>query len=392
MEKEEYRVIYMARNTLLITNSDFGVQNTIGARALPIAEEIIKEKNRVCILCRDSRRGLAEKYLIKRVVPFGSLLMKALTAVRIYLSGKIRTHVIKDRIFDHALSWKIRRLNISDVDIVHSWDFLPNTYRVIKKMNRKTRIIQDVAIAFPNVIKKLEKDHDFWQEKSTQLANHVRESLRYVDQFIVPSEFVKQSLVDEGIDPNNISLVPFGVDIEKFRSGKGTAKKFRACFVGNISHRKGIKYLVDAWKDLKLEDAELNLYGRVYPEVAQILRDSRNCNINTFGFIDPSKELPRNDIYVFPSLVEGSSKSVYEALACGLPVITTFNSGSIVRDGLEGFIVPVQDVESLKEKILFFYRNRGEVEKFGKRSRKRAERFTWKRYGKEVLKAYGIKR
>ena len=71
----------------------------------------------------------------------------------------------------------------------------------------------------------------------------------------------------------------------------------------------------------------------------------------------PHIEMPRlfrqADIFVFPSLHEGSALCTYEALACGLPVITTANSGSVVRHGIDGFIVPIRDVEALTEKRCF---------------------------------------
>ena len=57
------------------------------------------------------------------------------------------------------------------------------------------------------------------------------------------------------------------------------------------------------------------------------------------------------DVFVFPSLFEGSAVVTYEALACGLPSVVTPNAGSVVRDGLEGFVVPPRDVEALAARM-----------------------------------------
>jgi glycosyltransferase involved in cell wall biosynthesis len=57
------------------------------------------------------------------------------------------------------------------------------------------------------------------------------------------------------------------------------------------------------------------------------------------------------DVFVFPSLCEGSAMVTYEALAAGLPVITTPNAGSVVRDGVDGFIVPIRDAEAIAAKL-----------------------------------------
>ena len=61
-------------------------------------------------------------------------------------------------------------------------------------------------------------------------------------------------------------------------------------------------------------------------------------------------------------------------------MITTPNSGSVVRDGIEGFIVPIRDVEALQEKILLLYENRGLREEMSQNARKRAKEFTWPAY------------
>jgi glycosyltransferase involved in cell wall biosynthesis len=89
-------------------------------------------------------------------------------------------------------------------------------------------------------------------------------------------------------------------------------------------------------------------------------------------------------VFVYPSLHEGSAIATYEALASGLPVITTANSGSVVRDSSEGFIVPIRDVEALKEKILLLYGDRQLREEMGRNARKRAEDFTWSAYRRRL--------
>jgi glycosyltransferase involved in cell wall biosynthesis len=86
------------------------------------------------------------------------------------------------------------------------------------------------------------------------------------------------------------------------------------------------------------------------------------------------------DAFVFPSLHEGSALATYEALASGLPVITTENAGSVVRDGVEGFVVPIRDVAALKEKILTLYQDAELRREMGVRARERAEQFTWEEY------------
>ena len=86
------------------------------------------------------------------------------------------------------------------------------------------------------------------------------------------------------------------------------------------------------------------------------------------------------DLFVYPSLHEGSAFATYEALASGLPVIATPNTGSVVRDGTDGYLVPVRDVDALMAKIELLYRDAERRAAMGMAARQRAEEFTWGAY------------
>jgi len=370
---------------LYFLNSDFGVQNTYGARALHSAR--IVKKQQLKVFCRNYNNALKNKFDIVKVVPFGSLIMKLLTGIPIYITYKFPSNKIKIKIFEFFLKKKLEKINLSKVKLIHSWDFLPDIFKYIKDKNPKIKIIQDVPIALPNIWKDMKDKKELLQGTNIKTPKYMKKSLKYIDLFVVPSKFVKKSLLSEGVTEKKICVMPFGVDAVKFKPiKKDYNDKFKVAFVGNINNRKGIKYLLEAWKELNLKNSELNLYGRVYPEASKYLKNVEKVNVH--GFVDIKKKLPKNHIYVFPSLMEGSSKSVYEALASGLPVITTFNSGSVVRDGKEGFIIPVQNVKILKQKIEFFYNNRNQVRLYGRRARLLAEKYTWENYGKNFLKIY----
>jgi len=111
-------------------------------------------------------------------------------------------------------------------------------------------------------------------------------------------------------------------------------------------------------------------------------------SVRAHGFVHVVEELPKNDVFVFPSRREGSSKAVYEALACGLPVITTPSSGSVVRHGVEGLIVPTDSEAELATAIRTLYTDRSLREKMSAAARARAEEFPWSRYAREVWHTY----
>ncbi len=364
--------------TLFILNSDYGIGHSIGARAAHIGEEIRNKKDLI-IICRNYNRCY-EKLNIIKIFPKAEIFMKILTGLQVYVSDKLPTNQIKNYVFDIILLNKLKKLDLEDNSIIHSWDFLPLSYNFLKNKNSKIKIYQDVPMALGYNSKG--RDNKF-------SLNYIKKSIKYIDKFIVPSEFVKDSLIKEKVEKNKIEIIPFGVDSNKFKPLKNKQNKtFKVAFSGNVNNRKGMIYIIQAWKELNLKNSELNIYGRVYPEVRKLFTDSKKYNINVYGFVDLKKELNKNHIFLFPSLLEGSAKSVYEAMACGLPIISTFNAGTIIEDKKEGFIIPIQDVKAIKEKVLFFYNNRDEIEKFAKRARLKAQRYTWKRYGKEIIKHY----
>jgi len=202
------------------------------------------------------------------------------------------------------------------------------------------------------------------------------------DWVLAPSGYVRDSLIEEGVGPSRIVILPYGVDITRFRpSSRRDDGVFRILFVGGIGQRKGIKYLLEAFTRLRLPNAELVLVGGIvgggkglkpYAGSFRHIANVPHHEVHTW--------YQNADIFVYPSLHEGSALAIYEALASGLPVITTRNAGSVVRDGDEGFIVPIRDVEILTEKILSLYRDRELRIAMSLKARKRAECFTWKHY------------
>src|SRR5947207_337643 len=97
------------------------------------------------------------------------------------------------------------------------------------------------------------------------------------------------------------------------------------------------------------------------------------------------EEFAGADIVVLPSLAEGSAAVIYEALAAGLPIVTTPEAGSVVRDGIEGRIVPSRDPEALANAIAEIVKDREKRERMSHAARERAREFTWERYGERLI-------
>lgn len=206
------------------------------------------------------------------------------------------------------------------------------------------------------------------------------------DIVIVGSEYAKSTMVRNGIESSRIAVVPYGADLARFTPVRNPGgKRFRILFVGQLSQRKGIKYLLEAVRQLTLPNLELTLVGGMVGTGSGLI-PYQNCfkHVPNVSHAEVHRYFQNADLFVYPSLHEGSAIAIYEALASGLPVITTPNSGSVVQDGVEGFIVPIRDIEELKEKILLLFKNARLREQMGENARKRALHFSWASYRKRL--------
>jgi glycosyltransferase involved in cell wall biosynthesis len=215
------------------------------------------------------------------------------------------------------------------------------------------------------------------KEKEIQLADHI----------FVPSSITQISLLREGISPEKISVIPYGAPIEYFQPAPKSDNTFRALFVGQVGARKGVHYLLQAWKKLHLPQAELMLVG--FNNFPQHWLNHLSDNVRYIPSV-PHSQLNRYynsaSVFVFPSLVEGLALVQLEAIACGLPIITTPNAGGddIITDGVEGFIIPIRDPEALQEKIEWCYQHPIELAEMGRAARRKAEQLTWSRYQRQL--------
>ncbi len=186
-----------------------------------------------------------------------------------------------------------------------------------------------------------------------------REEVEYAeaDAISVPSEFARRSFIEMGVDSKKLHRIPLGVDVRRFQpAGKPSPNTFRVLFVGQISFRKGIPYLLEAFRGLRHPRKELVLVGAVCPEMEGFLADRSWENVRFIGPV-PQAELPaymsQSQVLVLPSIEDGFGMVLAQAMACGCPCISTTNTGGpdLFRDGKEGFIVPIRDPRAITERL-----------------------------------------
>jgi len=252
------------------------------------------------------------------------------------------------------------------------------------------------------------QEHPYFQKRVLQaeyeklglplsIAGHSFESkvlaeFQIADYFIVPSGYARDTFVAEGYPRERIFVAPYGVDLRHFHITPKEDSRFRVLFAGQITIRKGIFDLLEAFGALRIPGAELLLIGSIDPAIVHLLKPYRHL----FRHLPPvpKTELHRyysnSSVMVLPSLADAFPLVVAEAMACGLPVIISENTGTAeaVTDGREGFVVPVHDRATLGERIERLYKNPELRSEMGLRAQDRARQMTWAAYGARALDAY----
>ena len=223
--------------------------------------------------------------------------------------------------------------------------------------------------------------------------DHLQAEYEAAEYLILESEFTRETFLTRGFPASKLVLLPRGVDTARFRPPDRPRphRPFRVVFFGPVGVRKGARHLLDAWSKLKLRDAELVLLGSIQADLRAVAERfaAADPTIRFVGFVkDYLGFYLDSSVFVLPSLSEGSAKTTYEAMACGLPVIVTPNAGSVARDGEDGFLVPPRDSEALQQKLLALYEDPQMREEMGRSARRRIEAFTWDAHRRKLLDIY----
>jgi hypothetical protein len=207
--------------------------------------------------------------------------------------------------------------------------------------------------------------------------------LELADRILVPSEHIAAVLERHGTPRARVRVVPYAADTRRFRPDP--SKRYDATctflFAGGITQRKGIKYLLEAWRRVRRPGWRLQLLGALPRELGPLggyLGDVEH--LGRLAHAEVPARMAAADVFVFPSLFEGSAVVTYEALACGLPSLVTPNAGAVVRDGIEGWLVPAGDIERLAEGMERLGNDPELRATMARAARRRAEEFDWPRY------------
>lgn len=233
-------------------------------------------------------------------------------------------------------------------------------------------------------------------EKSFSPKRMERELLEYdlADVVSIPSSFVKRSFIESDFDMGKLFVNAYGADLKNFAYVPQLHKPFRFVYAGTLSIRKGIHYLLQAFSRLNLAQAELWLVGKIEEEIKPFILKCTAKNIKILPPV-PQQQLAelynQCDVFVICSIEEGMAMVQPQAMGCGLPLICTTNTGGddLIDDGVNGFIIPIRQVQILKERMEFLYLNRDKCKEMGRNALKTMQSdFSWSNYGNRAITFY----
>jgi glycosyltransferase involved in cell wall biosynthesis len=378
---------------LEFANTFIGKQGNIGVRTAKILKELSLHNRKAVCVCRGALIREPNIEYIEMGL-FGHV-PRLLNAARIYIYSGFRHRLPDIRLYEYFSKAHLKRLRrlTTDTAIAHVWDNCPSLIARLKAEGIK--VLLDIPMVPSTYGQRMNRSGlaPFLMDDQ-RLVDIELEAFHEADALIAPSKFVSDELSRIGIPLEKVVVIEFGADIPTaalpltaYRNSDRT-DGLEFCIVGALSPRKGVLDLLSAWSHPAFKRDRLHLCGRVFPEVIRQVAASSSGKILMPGFVNPFDYLRSCDVFVFPSWMEGSAKAVYEAMACGLPVIVTSSAGSIARDGIDGFVIEPGDINTLRDRMLWFKGHPEKVREMGANARERVSAFTWGRYANKVIDLY----
>jgi len=220
-----------------------------------------------------------------------------------------------------------------------------------------------------------------WEQQTWAMLDHVT----------CASEYVKAGLVEQGVNPSRVSVIPYPIDTDAVAAVDRTGRSgpVTVGFVGSVSLRKGAPCFFEVAKRFDPRRVRFVMVGPIALDRHVVA--AHRGGVELVGEVarsDVPLRLAQFDIFFFPSTCEGSAGAVMEALATGLPVVTSSNSGSVVRNGVEGFVRPCNDVDGYATGIEQLVDDADLRQRMAEAARLRAEQFDLDWYSNELASLF----
>jgi glycosyltransferase involved in cell wall biosynthesis len=292
-------------------------------------------------------------------------------------------------IFD---KWASKQLGNANISITWSWSGL-HTIRAIQQ-KKGIAIVEESGSCNLEQNKLLNEEYktlglQFTESTPDFIVDRELKEVNEANYLLCPSRYVAETFIINGVPKEKCIIIPYGVNLEMFNHYQQVRPEFSVLFVGTVGVRKGLIYLFKALELLnKTSAVKCVLIGSIEESFRPIFDTYKHLftHINRVEQKELLKYYNTASVFVFPSLDEGMALVQLEAMACGLPLICTPNSGgeSVITNGKEGYIVPIRNPEALADKITYLQKNRDILINMSAAAAVQAQKFTWDVYGDKL--------
>jgi glycosyltransferase involved in cell wall biosynthesis len=284
------------------------------------------------------------------------------------------------------------------VTAVHSYEDC--SLRQFEEAKRRDKMcIYDMPIgyypAWEEMERTLAKNYADWLPAGG-LASHrfarpeqKRKEMALADIVLIPSTFVGKTIAQ--FTEKQYAFAPYGVDTAFWQPPPIFKRDgpIRFIYSGQLSIRKGIPYLLEAWRKADIKDAELHLIGPWL--LAASRRRDLPANVKHVGpcsHTELLKHYQSADVFVFASFFEGFGLVLLEAMSCGLPVVASISSAAPdLVDANNGKVLPAGDIDAWAEALREVSGNRNELSRMKIAARDKASHCTWERYREAISRS-----
>ncbi len=301
----------------------------------------------------------------------------------------------RDVKFDQYVAKRLSRHKNTDV----FWGFQGSCHITLQKANDLGLLsVCELATAHVEEAKRLLGEEakllPEWADSIDNLVfepvyeKRLQEEPHLAQKVIAASLFTKQSLLNSDIPEEKIEVLPLGFDMDHIPYTERTIPKankpFRLLYSGTVTQRKGIAYLLEAMKTFDKKDVELHIVGGIQGSGEAFDKMKDRCvyhpPVSQHEMFAMYQDF---DALVLPTIFEGFGLVIVEAMAAGLPVITTKHSmgPDVISEDKNGYIVPIRSSQSIEEAICKLVEKTPETYlEMRKAARNAAMKFTWQRY------------
>lgn len=281
-------------------------------------------------------------------------------------------------------------------DAIHAFFTVPCGYMAFR-LGKKHGV--------PYIVSLRGADVPGFSERFTLLYSFLKPLIRQVwreSSRVIAVSLGMQRLAEKTAPAQPMSVIPNGIAIDEFSVAAGSADdKLRVISTSRLTPRKGLRFLIQALAEMKtqqgIDDIEALLIGDGHE------RESLEDMAREMGVADQVRFIGRvehaelkgwyaqADIFILPSMNEGMSNAMLEALASGLPLLVTRTGGAdeVLEEGINGFALEMRSAEDIAEKLLRLRNDRDLRSRMAAASRRKAEAMSWGNVAWQYVKAYG---